>query len=101
MNSKFLVKTIQEEIQHAKNISKFKHFNVAEQSAPSIVLRTTCRSKYPHFIILAKDEIESFLDRGSYNVVQKKDMRKGAVILKSRIDNKIKQVEYTKEKLKP
>ena len=102
MNSTFLVNTIQEEIQHAKNISKyeFTNFDVAEQSAPRVVLRTTCRANDPRFITPAKDEIEGLLDPGSYIVVQKKDIPKGAVILKSRIHNEIKQDEYGKEKFK-
>ena len=47
-------------------------------------------------MIPAKDEIEGLLDRGSYVVVQKKDIPKGAVIPKSRIYNEIKQDEYRK-----
>ena len=85
-----------------KNISKFefKHFNVAEQSAPRVFHRTTCRADDPRFITPAKDEIEGLLDRLSYIVVQKKDISKRSVILKSRIHNEIKQDEYGKEKFK-
>ena len=79
---------------------EFKCFNVAKPFVPRVVLRTTCRADDPRFITPTKDEIEGLLYRRSYIVVQKKDILKGAVILKSIIHNEIKQDEYGKEKFK-